>query len=122
VISADKMMNKAKGPMWNMKQKEKGITPKGLRGIDKKATWGKSNTVGWVYLHNRFSVVSHKVLPFLGFFIWMSNSGNEARKLWHETIHLKCLVKYTAMDSNAMIMIYSVKRRDSGKKPHHQLS
>lgn len=100
MISADKMMNKAKGPLWHKKQKEKGIIPKGLRGIDKKATWGKSNTDGWVYGHGSFSVVSHKA-PFLGCFIWMPNSGNEARKLWHEIFHLKGLVKYAAMDSKA---------------------
>jgi hypothetical protein len=99
-ISEGKMMNKAKGPMWLKKQKEKRIIPKGLRGIYKKATWGKSGTNGWVYGHGSFSVVSHK-LPFLGCFIWMPNNGNEARKLWHETFHLKGLVKYAAMDSKA---------------------
>jgi hypothetical protein len=39
VISADKMMNRAKGPQWHKKQKDKGIIPKSLRGIDKQATW-----------------------------------------------------------------------------------
>ena len=43
------MMNKAKGPVWHKKQKEKGIIPNGLRGIDKEATWCKSNADGWVY-------------------------------------------------------------------------
>jgi hypothetical protein len=37
VISADKMMNRAKGPQWYKKQKDKGIIPKNLRGIDKQA-------------------------------------------------------------------------------------
>jgi len=33
------MMNKAKGPVWHKKQKDKGLIPKGLRGIDKDAAW-----------------------------------------------------------------------------------
>ena len=94
------MMNRAKGPLWHKKQKDNGIIPKGLRGIDKDAKWGKSATDGWVYGHGSFSIASHKV-PFLGCFIWMPNSGNEAKKLWFETYHLKGLVDYVAMDSKA---------------------
>ena len=56
VISADKMMNKAKGPVWHKKQKEQGIIPEGLRGIDKEATWYKSNADGWVYGHGTFAI------------------------------------------------------------------
>jgi hypothetical protein len=51
VISADKMMNRAKGPKWHKKQKDKGIIPKNLIGIDKQATWCKSNADDWVYGH-----------------------------------------------------------------------
>jgi hypothetical protein len=40
------MMNRAKGPQWHKKQKDKGIIPKNLRGIDKQATWCKSNADG----------------------------------------------------------------------------
>lgn len=94
------MMNKAKGPVWHKKQKNKGIVPKKLRGLDKEATWGKSNADGWVYGHGSFSLTSHKV-PFLGSFIWMKNSGNEAKKMWLETGHCKGLVDYVAMDSKA---------------------
>ena len=39
------------GPVWHKKQKDLGIIPKGLRGVDKKATWCKSNADGWVYGH-----------------------------------------------------------------------
>ena len=73
---------------------------KGLRGVDKEASWGKSHSDGWVYGHGSFSFASHKV-PFLGCFIWMPNSGNEAKKLWHETYHLKGLIDFLAMDSKA---------------------
>ena len=100
MIGADKMMNRAKGPVWHKKQKEKGIIPKGLRGIDKEATWCKSNADDWVYGHGSFSFSSHSK-PFLGCFIWMKNSANEAKRLWLETFHYKGLVDYVAMDSKA---------------------
>jgi hypothetical protein len=100
VISADKMMNKAKGPVWHKKQKDKGIVPEKLRALDKEATWCKSQADGWVYGHGSFSFTSHKV-PFLGAFVWMKNSANEAKKMWHETGHYKGLIDYVAMDSKA---------------------
>jgi hypothetical protein len=100
VISADKMMTKAKGPVWHKKQKEKAIIPKGLTGIDRQATWCKSNADGWVYGHGSFSLTSHKN-PVLGCFLWMKNSANEAKRLWLETFHVKERVDYVAMDSKA---------------------
>jgi len=100
VISTDKMMNQAKGPVWHKKQKEKGIIPKGLRGIDRQATWGKSNADGWVYGHGTFTAASHKH-PVLGCFMWMRNSDNEAKRLWLETYHVKDQIAYVAMDSKA---------------------
>lgn len=100
VISADKMMTKAKGPIWHKKHKEKGIIPKWLRGIDRTTTWCKSNADGWVYGHGSFTLTSHKH-PILGCFLWMRNSGNEAKRLWFETFHIKKHVDYVAMDSKA---------------------
>ena len=94
------MMNKAKGPVWHKKQKDKGIVPQGLRGLDKEATWCKSNADGWVYGHGSFSLTSHKV-PFLGSFIWMKNSANEAKKMWLETSRIKEQIDYVAMESKA---------------------
>ena len=93
-------MNKAKGPVWHKKQKDKGIVPKKLSALDKEATWCKSNADGWVYGHGSFSLTSHRV-PFLGSFIWMKNSANEAKKMWLETFHIKDQVDYVAMDSKA---------------------
>jgi len=93
-------MNKAKGPVWHKKQKQQGIIPKGLRGIDKQATWCKSNAAGWVYGHGSFCLTSHKH-SVLGCFVWMPNSANEAKRMWLETSHLKGKVKYVAMDSKA---------------------
>ena len=94
------MMNKAKGPVWHKKQKDQGIIPKGLRGIDKEATWCKSKAAGWVYGHGSFSMTSHQH-PVLGCFLWMQNSANEAKRMWLETFHIKDHVDYIAMDSKA---------------------
>jgi len=93
-------MNQAKGPIWHKKQKDKGIIPKGLRGVDKEATWCKSHADGWVYGHGSFSMTSHRN-PVLGCFIWMKNSGNEAKRMWHETFNLKGIVDFVSMDSKA---------------------
>lgn len=93
-------MNRAKGPLWHKKQKDKGIIPKRLRGIDKEASWCKSHADGWVYGHGSFCLTSHKE-PFLGCFMWMKNSRNEAKRLWLETSYYKGLIDYVAMDSKA---------------------
>ncbi len=93
-------MNKAKGPVWHKKQKDLGIIPKGLRGIDRDATWGYSNADAWIYGHGSFSLSSHKV-PVLGCFIWMKNSANEAKRMWLETGYLKNQIDYVTMDSKA---------------------
>lgn len=93
-------MNEAKGPIWHKKQKDLGIVPDGLRGLDKEATWAKSQTDGWVYGHGSFSLTSHKT-PVLGCFLWMNNSSNEAKRMWSETGYYKGTVKYIAMDSKA---------------------
>jgi hypothetical protein len=92
------MMNKAKRPVWQKKQKDSGIIPKKLRGVDKKATWCKSNADGWVYSHDSFSLTSHKH-PVLGCFLWMRNAANEAKRMWLETYHLKGKVDHVAIDS-----------------------
>lgn len=55
------MMIKAREPVWHKKQKEQGIIPDALTGLDKQASWSKSNADGWVYGHGTFSIVSHKI-------------------------------------------------------------
>jgi hypothetical protein len=94
------MMNRAKGPIWHKKQKDQGIVPKRLRGLDKQATWCKSHADGWVYGHGSFSLTSHQY-PVLGCFMWMPNSGNEAKRMWSETASIKGCVDFVAMDSKA---------------------
>jgi hypothetical protein len=46
VASADKMMLKAKGPVWHRKQQKQGVIPEGLRALDTEATWSYSNADG----------------------------------------------------------------------------
>lgn len=126
------MMNKAKGPVWHAKQKNQGIVPKGLRGLDKDATWCKSHSDGWVYGHGTFSLTSHKK-PVLGCFLWMRNSANEAKRMWFETFHIKDRVDYVAMDSKAddadlfrefkrqrKINLITYCRTDMDKSPHRK--
>lgn len=93
-------MNRAKGPVWHKRWKEKGIIPKRLRGVDKEATWCKSKSDGWVYGHGSFSIVSHDV-KVLGSFMQMKNSGNEAKRMWLEASHYKGNTDYIVMDSKA---------------------
>jgi|RhiMetStandDraft_8_1073273.scaffolds.fasta_scaffold13022_2 hypothetical protein len=100
VVSGDKMMNKALGPVWHTKQKAQGIVPKGLRGLDKEATWGKSHYDGWVYGHGSFCLVSHSPC-LLGAFKYIRNSAHEAKRLWLETGQLRGLVETVIMDGKA---------------------
>ena len=93
-------MVRAKGPVWHKKQKAKGIIPKGLTGIDKEATWGKSKADGWVYGHGTFCITTHEI-PVVGIFQWMPNCGNEAKRMEKEIINHSELIQKVFMDSKA---------------------
>lgn len=93
-------MNRAKGPVWHKKQKEKNIVPEKLRGLDKQAIWGKSAADGWIYGHGTFCLTSHRI-PVLGVFQWMPNSGNEAKIMAAEIIKYQGVIKKVCMDSRA---------------------
>jgi hypothetical protein len=99
-VSADKMMIKARGPIWHQNQKKQGIVPKGLRGLDKEASWGKSRADGWIYGHGTFSLTPHQ-MPIVGLFQWMSNAGNEAKRMEQEVIKYEGMIKKIFMDSKA---------------------
>lgn len=45
----DKSLFKAKGPVWHKKDCAKNRIPKGLRNVDRTASWSKSGYHGWVY-------------------------------------------------------------------------
>jgi Transposase DDE domain len=94
------MMVKAKGPVWHKKQKKEGIVPKGLRGLDKEASWGKSGYDGWVYGHGSFCITSYDI-AVIGVFKWMPNSGNEAKLMEVEISKFEGVVKKVFMDSKA---------------------
>jgi hypothetical protein len=100
VVSGDKMMNKARGPVWHTKQKAQGILPDGLRGLDQEATWSKSHSDGWVYGHGSFCLVAHRPC-LLGAFKYMRNSAHEAKRLGWETGHLRGIVDTVMMDRKA---------------------
>jgi len=111
VVSGDKMMIKSRGPVWHKKQKDQGIIPKGLRGIDRQATWCYSAPDGWIYGHGSFCLASHGT-PVLGIFAWMPNSASEAKRLEAEITDLSGLVKKVCMDSKAddQTLYYRLKR------------
>ena len=99
-VSADKMMVRARGPVWHQKQKKQNIIPQGLRGLDKRADWGKSRADGWIYGHGTFSITPHEI-PIVGLFQWMPNSGNDAKRMEREIVKYQKLVKTICMDSKA---------------------
>jgi len=94
------MSIRAKGPAWHKKYKKKGIIPKGLRGIDKEATWGFSKLKGWIYGHGTFSLTSYKI-PIVGIFQWMQNSAHEVKRMEKEVIKYTRFIKKVFMDSKA---------------------
>src|SRR6266446_2527887 len=78
VVSADKMMIRARGPVWHRKHQQQGIIPAGLTGLDTEATWSYSKSDGWVYGHGTFCMVAC-ASRMLGAFKWMRNSANGNR-------------------------------------------
>jgi hypothetical protein len=46
------------GPVWHKKDKEAGIVPDGLRGLDKEADWIQSTYHGWVYGYKAHVTIS----------------------------------------------------------------
>lgn len=94
------MMIKARGPVWHKKQKDQGIIPKGLTGLDQEATWGKSLAKGWIYGHGTFMLTPFDI-PIVGIFQWMPNSGNEAKRLEAEIIKYENIISKVFMDSKA---------------------
>jgi hypothetical protein len=57
-VAVDKSMVRARGPKWDQRDRERGIVPKGLRGVDREAAWGRSEYDGWVYGFSYEVVVS----------------------------------------------------------------
>jgi hypothetical protein len=132
VVSADKMMVHARGPVWHRKHQAQGIIPKGLHGLDTEATWSYSKSGGWVYGHGTFCLVACTT-RMLGGFKWMRNSGNEAKRMWLETGKLKGLITTVLMDSKAddkdlfrefhrqrQMLLLTTPRKGAAKSPARQ--
>jgi hypothetical protein len=100
VVSADKMMIHARGPVWHRKHQKLGLIPKGLTGLDTAASWSYRKSDGWVYGHGTFCMVACRN-RILGAFKWMRNSAHEAKRMWLETGKLKGLMTTVLMDSKA---------------------
>jgi len=94
------MMTRSKGGVWHKKDKEKGLVPLGLTGLDKSATWSFSKADGWIYGHGSFAIVSHKV-PVLLQFKWMPNAAHEAKRMEQEVSKFAELIEIICMDSKA---------------------
>lgn len=93
-------MVKARGPVWHQKQKEAGIIPERLRGLDKEATWSFSMADRWVYGHGTFCITTHDA-PVVCAFKWMRNSANEAKRMRQEIWSYRRDLKFACMDSKA---------------------
>ena len=94
------MMVQAKGPVWHQKQKNQGIVPDGLTGLDREASWSYSHADGWVYGHASFCLTSYQI-PVLGCFVWMPNCAHEAKRLQSAMAAYAGLVHKVFMDSKA---------------------
>lgn len=57
-VAVDKSLLEARGPQWNQKDRKANRIPKGLRGVDREATWGYSQHHGWVYGYSYEVVVT----------------------------------------------------------------
>jgi hypothetical protein len=99
-VSADKMMMRARGPVWHRKHHQHGSIPAGLTGVDTEATWSYSKSDGWVYGHGTFGMVACASRR-LGAGKWRRNSANEAKRLWRETGKLQGLLPTVLMASKA---------------------
>jgi hypothetical protein len=55
-VAADKSLIAAVGPVWHKRHRQRGIVPKGLRGLDREAAWGYSDYHDWIYGYS-FEVV-----------------------------------------------------------------
>jgi hypothetical protein len=94
------MMVHSKGPVWHKKQKDLGIIPLKLKGLDREGTWSFSRADLWVYGHGTFCMTPHKC-PVVGLFIYMTNAANEAKLMGKIFDNFKIKVKNVCMDSKA---------------------
>lgn len=66
-LATDRRMFAAFGNIWHAKYQKENIIPKGLRNIDKSASWSRSYYRGWIFGHGLDLIVNtgKKVLPVI---------------------------------------------------------
>lgn len=81
-VALDRRMFNALGKLWHSKDQKKGIIPRGLRNVDKDASWSKSHYRGWVFGHGLDVAVSvgKLVLPILALVCSLKIHENQTAK------------------------------------------
>ena len=115
-VYEDKSLFKAQGPVWHKKDRAKNHIPKGLRNVDKTASWSKSAYHGWVYGYGLHLTTTRAGFPVL--FDVLPGHVNERKVLDKKynrilTKGIRCLVadagytdkKRTAAFAEAKIML-----------------
>jgi len=79
VSATDGRMYQAIGPKWHKKDRQKGVTPFGLRNVDVESSWSKSGYRGWVQGYRILlqTLVFPSPVPLCA--VWRENSRNEAK-------------------------------------------
>jgi len=79
VSALDGRMDKALGPLWHKKDRDKGLIPVRLRNIDQESKWSKSGYRGWVQGSRLLlqGLVFPEPVPLAAF--WRPNNEHEAR-------------------------------------------
>ena len=94
-VYEDKSLFKAHGPVWHKKDRAKDSIPKGLRNVDKTASWSKSAYHGWVYGYGLHLTTTRHGFPVM--FDILPANVNE-RKVLDKKQHrllakgIKCLI------------------------------
>jgi len=81
VVSVDKKMLEAQGPLWHKKDRQAGRIPQGLRNVDPDSRWSKSHYRGWVQGYGlHVGVTATAGFPIVPFWAdWTFNNENEAK-------------------------------------------
>ena len=95
LVYEDKSLFKAAGRVWHKKDRAKNHIPKGLRNVDKTASWSKSAYHGWVYGYGLHLTTTRHGFPVM--FDVMPANVNERKVLDNKRSRLvakgvRCLI------------------------------
>ena len=81
IVSVDKKMIEAQGPLWHKKDRQVGRIPKGLRNVDPDSRWSKSHYRGWVQGYGlHVGVTATPGFPIVPLWAdWTFNNEDEAK-------------------------------------------